>query len=560
MAASAYLREVLPLETPLLAHRAMATARSGTLLPLASVEPWRTGVERLTGALTSELERLDAEPPPLGPRCPPGAELLAFAAEEVSRRRQEGTALGSVLSLMLSYRQAYLEVMRSRRLDQRLKEECSYRIERFFRRLEIALCEAWTRASAEHPFEAPKPTRRDVGQDAKPYLTIFENLPEPVFVVGDGRSVTEWNLAAAVKIGGASSSTPLTAADGERPGWLERIAPPLLELQGPSPRSIVLITAMGTRTFEATVGRLGEGGQYGPARYVMLRDLSDHLLAQQLAAEKRNLELERDHKAEIARRLRAFHTDLVETEKMSSLGQIAQGLAKELHSPVVWLRESLAELERYCETTAPILLAAAKTSPALKAQLDALPSDPDQVRELLEDTREGWHLMHGIVQRLSTFAEAEIVPQAHGHVDLRRVLDDAVLLAASALVLRAEVKLELEPLPPVRGSSGQLGKALVTMLVHAAQSIDGRGVVTVRAHAIEGGACVEVRDTGRGIAAEALPRIFEPFFGARPGGDGAGLDLAAAWAVAKAHGGHLTAESTPGQGTVMRLWVPAVHQ
>lgn len=140
-------------------------------------------------------------------------------------------------------------------------------------------------------------------------------------------------------------------------------------------------------------------------------------------------------------------------------------------------------------------------------------------------------------------------------VDLHALLQDLLVLTRQQF-LKGQVAVELsgEGAPPVAGEAEQLKQAFLNLLLNAQQATAAGGRVTLAVEAADAGVLVRVADSGQGIAAPNLPRIFNPFFTTRR--EGTGLGLAITHRIIQAHGGRIEVESTPGEGTTFSVWLP----
>lgn len=167
--------------------------------------------------------------------------------------------------------------------------------------------------------------------------------------------------------------------------------------------------------------------------------------------------------------------------------------------------------------------------------------------------------------RLAAFAA---YLQHYGHVDgstlgpldMRSVVEQAVMLTAGELDAVARVEARYHEAPLVRASSRQLGQVFVSLLINAAQAIapgsPATNHVAVELDTTDGGwARVAIADSGSGIAAELLPRIFEPLFSTKRGA-GMGIGLAVVREIVEQHGGRISVESEPGLGTLFIIELP----
>ena len=120
----------------------------------------------------------------------------------------------------------------------------------------------------------------------------------------------------------------------------------------------------------------------------------------------------------------------------------------------------------------------------------------------------------------------------------------------------AELDLRLENLPPVVCQPQQVGQVLMNLLMNAAHSIQGKGLITLAASLAGDSVEISVTDNGCGISPEHIERIFEPFFTTKEAGRGTGLGLAISHDIVKKHGGDLLVESTSGMGTTFTVRLP----
>jgi signal transduction histidine kinase/CheY-like chemotaxis protein len=237
-----------------------------------------------------------------------------------------------------------------------------------------------------------------------------------------------------------------------------------------------------------------------------------------------------------------MHARLAETDRLAAVGTLAAGVAHEINNPLSYLLGGLEHVERELAGLAP-----------------ALGVRASDLLSVLGEMRSGGSRIRQIVRDLKTFSRAD--EDARTDVDLRRLAESSLNLAAQELAHRARVVRELGPVPPVTANEGRLGQVLLNLLVNAAQALpeDGAGRhevrVTTRTDAA-GRAVVEVSDDGPGIPPELIGRIFEPFFTTKPQGVGTGLGLWISRNIVAAAGGELTVASSPGAGATFRVVFP----
>ena len=225
-------------------------------------------------------------------------------------------------------------------------------------------------------------------------------------------------------------------------------------------------------------------------------------------------------------------------DRMASVATLSTGVAHEINNPLAYVVGNLDY--------------------AL-ARLDQLPDNLGEVRKALEDARGGAVRIGQVVRDLRTFSRASEAERTE--VDVRRTLQAAVTLAQTEIRQRAQLSLELGPVPPVMGNAHRLGQLFLNLLVNAAQAIppgnpERHLVQASTALAPDGRVRVEFTDSGAGIAPEVLPRIFDPFFTTRAVGKGTGLGLAIVHGIVTELGGEIGVRSEPNGGSIFTVLLP----
>jgi len=264
-----------------------------------------------------------------------------------------------------------------------------------------------------------------------------------------------------------------------------------------------------------------------------------------LADSNRNLE------GEVAARTR----ELLQSEKMASIGQLAAGVAHEINNPIGFVNSNLGTLRRYIDDLLRLatLGAATPEGQALRQEidLDFLRTD---LADLMNESQEGLDRVRKIVANLKDFSR---VDQAEWQeADLLAGLESTLNVAWHELKYKAEIARELEPLPLVRCMPAQINQVFLNLLVNAAQAIRERGVITLRSGVDGERVWIEIADTGCGMDAETQRRLFEPFFTTKPVGTGTGLGMSLTWDIVTKHGGEIAVDSAPGAGTRIRVTLP----
>jgi len=276
-----------------------------------------------------------------------------------------------------------------------------------------------------------------------------------------------------------------------------------------------------------------------------------------------NLELKR-----LNQKLESAQSQLLQAEKMASVGQLAAGVAHEINNPIGFVNSNLSTLDQYVGDIARVLqvyeLAETALAPAALVKVqDAkqgvdLPYLLEDIPKLLHESQDGLARVKRIIQDLRNFSHMdETLWQS---VNLEQSMDSTLNVAWNEIKYKAEVVKEYAGLPEVECMPSQINQVFMNLLVNAAQSIEHRGTITIRTGKSGADAWFEVADTGKGIPAENLHQIFDPFFTTKPVGQGTGLGLSVSYGIVQKHGGGIEVKSAPGKGTAMRVWLPFKHQ
>ena len=227
---------------------------------------------------------------------------------------------------------------------------------------------------------------------------------------------------------------------------------------------------------------------------------------------------------------------LQQREKLSSIGLLAAGVAHEINTP-------LTGVSSYTQMLLGML------------------AETDPKHALLQKINRQTERATGIVNNLLNFSRTGTVTE-FGAVDLNHVLDDTLqLLEPQLRQSQVEIERAYDPqLPPAYGNSGKLQQVFTNLLLNARDALPAGGHIKL-ATATDGGdtVTVEVADTGIGIAAENVARIYDPFFTTKGVGRGTGLGLAVSYGIVQEHSGHITVHSAPGRGTTFRITLPTAH-
>ncbi len=250
--------------------------------------------------------------------------------------------------------------------------------------------------------------------------------------------------------------------------------------------------------------------------------------------------------------------NLIQSEKLAGIGQLAAGVAHEINNPAGYVFSNLRTLAGYVTDLLKIIDAVDEVQDleAIRRLKNSLEYTGirDDVEALIKESGEGIDRIKKIISALQDFCHID-TEEFSAH-DLHACLDTTLNVATSEIKYKAIVVKEYGDLPRIECNASQLNQVILNLIVNAAQAIDQEGVITVRTGQEKSNVWFEIQDTGRGIPPELMTRVFEPFFTTKPVGQGTGLGLALSYKIVQKHHGHIEIFSEPGQGTRIRIWLP----
>jgi len=485
-------------------------------------EAWRISVRGLSRSILVAL----AESPSL-PDFGPEDEFLtdrigAFAREEARRHRERGVDLKMFLGLMKYYRQAYVDLLTEADWDRTVEQRTGLFVNRVFDRIEIGFCAEWANLSCDETVRQLQATNRFMTNEKNRYLTIFESLPVPVFLLTLEQKISGLNLAAAELIRGNASPGQEYYESGlspaELPSWIRTELASFLE--GNEER----------RTVEKEVPAQSKG-EYRELSFSKILDVSGKyegtlLIVKNITDRKR------------------VEAAAMKSSRIEVTSRLAGGIAHDFNN-----------------------------------LMQAVLGNAELLADDLRNDAQSQELLHGIIksaERGGSLAQQMLAYAQGGRyqarsIGLNQVVEENVRLQIRCCPPDIRILRDLScDLKNVIADKSQMMQVVMNLCLNAVEAITGTGEVTISTKNVRVGendpefpdlrpgeyVRLSVRDTGCGMSSEVQERMFEPFFTTKF--QGRGLGLSAVYGIITNHGGHITVRSQIGQGSMFSIFLEAV--
>ena len=260
-----------------------------------------------------------------------------------------------------------------------------------------------------------------------------------------------------------------------------------------------------------------------------------HLTNEELISTNNELIYQREELQAALDELNNAQQQLVESEKMASLGILAAGISHEINNPLNFIQGGLTGLEEYFN--------------------DNLESHKKNVKTLLDGIQEGITRAAKIVASLNHFSRN--TESQDEKCDIHSILDNCLVMLQNHLKYRITVKKDYTDQSfTLYGNEGKLHQAFLNILLNACQSIQDTGTLSIATETSQHDLLISVTDTGCGIKPEDLPKVFDPFFTTKAPGMGTGLGLSITYKIIQEHRGEIELKSRLGEGTKVIIKLP----
>lgn len=260
---------------------------------------------------------------------------------------------------------------------------------------------------------------------------------------------------------------------------------------------------------------------------------------------------------------------LVQSEKMASIGQLAAGVAHEINNPIGFSLSNLTTLSEYIESfihldEIVISNISTLTDHPLTTQYQAYRKQEDMdfiigdLKELLSDTIKGLNRVSAIVANLKKVTHAGELEMEFG--DINDIIDESIKVVWSELKYKMQVEKQFTEVPLILCHSGEIHQVLMNLFLNASHACEDKGLLIIKTYTKKekgkNWVVIEVADNGKGMPREVRKKIFDPFFTTKPVGVGTGLGLSVSFGIIEKHKGIIKVTSEEGKGTTFTISLP----
>jgi len=277
------------------------------------------------------------------------------------------------------------------------------------------------------------------------------------------------------------------------------------------------------------------------------------------------LELKNSELEDAYEKLKNTQTQILQQDKMASIGQLAAGVAHEINNPMGFISSNIGTLDKYVRRLVEFIDAQAEALESLKAvealeqlnntrkklKLDYIVND---IKDLIKESLDGADRVRRIVQNLKSFSRVDEAEKKH--VDINECIKSTITIVWNELKYKATLTKEYGELPLTKCYPQQINQVFMNLLVNAAHAIEKQGDIKIKTWHEDGFIFASVSDTGHGIPNDQLNKIFEPFFTTKEVGKGTGLGLSITYDIVKKHDGDIFVESVLEKGTIFTVRLP----
>ncbi|QJB57187.1 ATP-binding protein [Pseudodesulfovibrio sp. zrk46] len=514
-----------------------ATQQEYTKYTSTLVEAWRVSIVGMSDAIVQVIDKQGEELLEFGPNDRfSKIEFAAFGIKEAQLHRKRGISLQMFLGLYKYYRYSFIDLIRTMNISSEKMDHYEKFVERVFDLIEIAFCSEWAGLEADNAILELQKNNREMTNEKNKYLTLFESLDVPVFLINNEGNIDNLNPSAATLIGEKIKEGGVYYGIGE---ILDRIKLQPLSSFFPWLDDVLrsfFENELQSEQFE-TVLKEGEHYIHKLVRLARMCDVSGKfrggIVVIEDTTDKKRVEQQ-----------------LAQSQKLEGIGVLASGIAHEINTPIHFIGNNLKYLHTVLEE--------------LKDSIDIPQSHMKDMTAAIRESQEGVERVANIVKALKRFAHPNTKDLVQVRID--EVVDNIVEITRNEWKYIAEVTTGYQDdRLCIEGIPGEIGQIVLNLIMNSVQAIKERErkeLGSIEIHVTRDGnfIVITVSDDGCGISLENRHRVFDPFFTTKEVGQGTGQGLHIAHSLVRKHKGSIDFSSHVGRGTSFKVKLPACRE
>lgn len=281
---------------------------------------------------------------------------------------------------------------------------------------------------------------------------------------------------------------------------------------------------------------------------------------------------EKKAQQELIKKLEETKNQLLQSEKMASIGQLAAGVAHEINNPVGFIKSNFSSLKHYANELNEAIskfsnIIEGFESDGATQKIKEINEEHDiefvteDITNLLEESFDGISRIEEIVKSLKHFSRSDT--NQWEEADINAGIESTLKVVAHELKYLAEIEKNYSDLPLVQCLPMQINQVVMNLLVNSAQAMDAKqkeGKVTISTENDDSRINIKIQDNGKGMDAKVMSKIFDPFFTTKDVGKGTGLGLSLSYSIIQKHKGNISVDSELGAGTTFTITLPVKQE
>lgn len=322
-----------------------------------------------------------------------------------------------------------------------------------------------------------------------------------------------------------------------------------------------------SKAFNAMISNLQEVRERRDLFESKLKELNQTL--EERVEQRTKIILDKNKKLEaVNKEIKETQNQLVQSDKMASVGVLAAGVAHEINNPMSFISSNIESLEDYMTKVEQLLRQYEKLVSASDKDSTELHQVVEEVKKeidlnfilsdfptLLTDTKEGIVRVKEIVKGLKDFSHTDH-ENTLALANINECIETTLKVVNNELKYHCKIITDLKEIPKTYCSVGQIQQVLLNLLINAGHAIKENGIIQIKTGANERFIRIRIQDNGCGISPKQMEKLFDPFFTTKPIGQGTGLGLSISYGIIEEHGGKITVQSEVGKGSIFTIMLP----